>query len=58
MSENLARKSKQTWVTPVVTELPSFTELTLQSGGDGGGGGGGPVISSVTGVSAGTFSFV
>jgi hypothetical protein len=55
MSENREQTSKQVWVTPVVTELPNLTELTLQSGG---GGGGGPIISSVTGASSGTFSFV
>ena len=53
MSENRAKNTKQTWVTPVVTELPSFTDLTLQSGG-----GSGPVISSITGEPTGTFSFV
>lgn len=59
MSENRARETKQAWVTPVVTELPSFTELTLQSGGATiPGDGGGPIISSVTGTSSGTFSFV
>lgn len=58
MSENREQTSKQAWVTPVVTELPNLTELTLQSGGNGGGGGGGPIISSVTGASSGTFSFV
>ncbi|HKG93487.1 MAG TPA: hypothetical protein VKA84_16385 [Gemmatimonadaceae bacterium] len=57
MSENRAQNTKQAWVTPVVTELPGFTELTLQSGGLQDPGGGGPIISSITGGS-GTFSFV
>lgn len=52
MSETRGQDVKQTWVTPVVTELPSFTNLTLQSGNTGGG----PVIGSLTGVSSGTFS--
>ena len=55
MSENSGQNAKQTWVTPIVTELPSFTDLTLQSGNTGGGGGG-PVIGSLTGTTSGTFS--
>ena len=56
MSETQKQNSKQMWVTPIVTELPRLSELTLQSGrtipGDGG-----VIIGSVTGDTSGTFSF-
>ena len=49
-----ATQTKQAWVTPEVKELPTFTDLTLQSGGVNPG----PIISGVTDGSNGTFSFV